>query len=75
MINGRVERCADNIMRRIVPARREGPTRTEPLERPSSGPRERNFARPRRRETCFYLHFPGTRCSLETEDFLLLDFP
>lgn len=58
MINGRVERCADNIMRRIVPARREGPTRTEPLERPSSGPRERNFARPRRRETCFYLHFP-----------------
>lgn len=37
MINGRVERCADNIMRRIVP----GPTRTEPLALPRpSGPRK-----------------------------------
>ena len=53
MINGRVERCADNIMRRIVPVR-ESHEETELALSRDLGPREIS---PSHGESCFYLDF------------------
>lgn len=55
MINGRVERCADNIMRRIVPVRDPRGPRLA-LSRPC-GPKE---VSPSHGESCLYLDIPGS---------------
>lgn len=62
MINGRVERCADNIMRRIVLVR--DPRGPSALSRGAFwGPTKFRRATEKTRVRGFYLDFPGTAVS------------